>query len=57
VANKTVKKKKAYQAHCREQVKQGLFNDHEGNWKPESQLNRIHQMMFDHCRAGYKLNG
>ena len=31
MACKTVKKKAAYKAHCREEVKQGNFNDHEGN--------------------------
>ena len=54
MACKTVKKKAAYKAHCREEVKQGNFNDHEGNWRPERSLNPAHAAMFRDCRAGYK---
>ena len=53
MACKTVKKKAAYKRHCREQVRQGLFNDELGNWRPEGQLNTNQRAMFRDCRAGY----
>lgn len=54
MACKTVKKKAAYKVHCREQVKQGNFNDEQGIWKPEGSLNPAQRAQFRDMRAGYK---
>jgi hypothetical protein len=46
-------KKKAFQRYCRDQVKKGLINDAEGNWRPAS----TGKAMDDSMIAGYKLGG
>jgi hypothetical protein len=48
---KTHVKKKKFQAFCREQVKKGLINDAEGNWRPA----QAGKAMDQHMIAGYKL--
>jgi hypothetical protein len=50
---KTHAKKKAFQRYCRDQVKKGLINDAEGNWRPAS----TGKAMDDSMIAGYKLGG
>ena len=52
MADKTTKKKKAFQHFCREQVvKNGLINGADGLWRPAQSGKAQDQMM----RAGYKI--
>lgn len=48
---KSFKKKKAYQAMCRDMVRQGKVNDANGNWISMQTGKAMHDMM----KAGYKL--
>jgi hypothetical protein len=51
---KTHVKKKRYQAHCREQIKQGFINTEAGEWrKPRNDGDR--KALAD-ATAGYKLS-
>lgn len=46
-------KKKLFQRFCRDQVKQGLINHADGNWKPAQSTKAMDNSMI----AGYKLGG
>lgn len=54
MADKTTKKKKAYQAFCREQVKAGKINNTDGTWINYSESG-TYAAMHKHQRAGYKI--
>lgn len=53
MAKKSWKKKQAYQAYCRDQVKKGLINDESGNWTPHNAAKAMH----NHMLYGYRLGG
>lgn len=51
MANKTIKKKKAFQADCRKMVKDGSINDSNGGWIRADMGKSMHR----DCFFGYKL--
>jgi hypothetical protein len=51
MANKTTKKKAAFKAFCRAQVKAGLINQANGNWSPANSSKAMDRDM----RAGYRV--
>lgn len=53
MANKSQKKKAAYQAHCRQQVLNGRVNDAKGEWIPYDSNKTMHRDMV----AGYRIGG
>ena len=53
VGNKTLKRKKAHQSFCREQVKAGRINMPDGTWGPMDLGKAMHRDML----AGYHLGG
>lgn len=56
---RTLEKKKAWLAVCREKVRSGLINDHDGGWKAPSQLSQGNRDadsgMVRDMRNGYKV--
>lgn len=51
MAKKAWIKKKAFRETCRRQVKAGLINDANGDWRPYNSANAMHRDQ----RSGYKI--
>lgn len=51
MAKKAWVRKKAFRDMCRKQVKAGLINDANGDWRPFQSTSAMHRDM----RAGYKI--